>query len=151
MIELPAKLSRLLAEFEAQPDRRRRAEMLIDLADRFEGPPPSVATRPFPEENHVLGCESDAYVWAEDQPDGALKFHVAVENPQAISAKALAVIVADTLSGATPEQVVAVPTDVVFRFFGRDVSRGKGQDLVGIMSKVRAAAREGLGKAAAPA
>ena len=42
--------------------------------------PESVATRPFPSENHVERCESDAYIWAEDLPDGFV-LHQNYPNP----------------------------------------------------------------------
>ena len=62
---MPEKLKALLEDFEFA-DRTERIDLLIEYADRFQEVPPSVATRPFPEENHVLKCESDAYVWAEE-------------------------------------------------------------------------------------
>ena len=73
--------------------------MLLSYADQFKDVPPEVATRPFPEKNHIPQCESDAYIWALKRPDGTLKLHFAVENPSGISARALATILDKTLSG----------------------------------------------------
>ena len=140
----PEKLAELLEDFAFIDDRNERAALLLEYADRFEEVPERIATRPFPEENHVQRCESEAYVWAEDQADGTLKFHFAVENPQGISAKAMSVILDETLSGEPVEQVAALPSDIVFKFFGKDVSMGKGQGLMGIVSMVQHAARERL-------
>lgn len=137
----PRKLAELLDDFAFLTDRSERMELLIELADRFQEVPPRIATRPFPEEHHVQRCESDAYVWAEDLPDGTLKFHFAVENPQGISARALAVILDETLSGEPVEQVAQVPPDIVFQIFGKDLSMGKGEGLMGIVAMVQAAAR----------
>jgi cysteine desulfuration protein SufE len=124
---LPSPLADVLAEFEAV-DRTLRAEMLIEYADRFEEVPAAVASRPFPERSRAPRCESEAYVFASDQPDGTLKLWFAVENPQA-------------LSGQPLEQVVRVPQDVVFRIFGRDLSMGKGQGLIGMLEVVQHEAR----------
>jgi len=122
---------------------------LIEYADQFEEVPPAVAVRPFPEQNHVERCESQAYVWAVDQPDGTQRYHFAVENPQGISAKSFAVILDETLSGQPLEDVADTPNDVVFRIYGRDISMGKGQGLLGMLSHVTAAARRGIAERAA--
>lgn len=79
--------------------------LLIEFADQFEEVPGRIATRPFDAEHHVTRCESDAFVWAEDRPDGTQDYWFAVENPQGLSAKAWAVIMQQTLSGQPPEVV----------------------------------------------
>lgn len=137
---LPAKLAELIEDLEFA-DRSQRTEILIETADRFEDVPPDVATRPFPEEHRVQRCESEAYVWAVPENEG-LKFHFAVENPQGISAKAMAVILDETLSGEPIDEVARVPSEVVFDIFGKEISMGKGQGLMGMVSMVSAAARE---------
>lgn len=143
MSALPPPLLALLAEFDGY-DRRERAEMLIDLADRFVEVPAETARRPFPEANRVPHCESEVYVWALDRPDGTLDFRFAVENPQGLSAKAWAVVLDETLSGQPLEAVAAVPGDVVQAVFGRELSMGKGQGLSGMLELVVRAARRRL-------
>ena len=144
MPEYPERLAALLEDFALVSDRHERAEMLIELADRLEEVPARIATRPFPEEHRVQRCESEAYVWAKPQADGTLKYYFAVENPQGLSAKAMAVILDETLSGAPPAQVVQVPDDIIFQIFGRELSMGKGQGLLGMLSMVRGFARAHL-------
>lgn len=140
---MPGPMKDVLEDF-AFVDRSERAELLIEAADRFQEVPPRIATRPFPEENHVQRCESEAYVWAEDQPDGTLKYWFAVENPQGLSAKAWAVILDETLSGQPLEQVVQVSPDAIFTIYGKDLSMGKGQGLMGMLSHVTHAAKRRL-------
>ncbi len=137
MAQYPRKLQELLEDFESIVDRNERVEMLIDFADRFTEVPPRIATRPFPEDHRVPHCESEAYVWAEELPDGTLKYYFAVENPQGLSAKALSAILDETLSGAPLEQVVQVPEDIVYRIFGRELSMGKGLGLTGILGMAK--------------
>ena len=139
----PAALTELVADFEFV-DRALRAEMLIEYADRFREVPASVATRPFDERHRAPRCESEAFVFAVDRPDGALDYFFAVENPQGLSAKAWAVILGETCSGQPLEQVAAIPQDLIFRIFGRDLSMGKGQGLIGMLDLVQHAARERL-------
>ena len=140
MTSIPQPLESVLADFDFV-DRAERIELLIEAADRFEDVPERIATRPFPEANHVQHCESEAYVWAEDQPDGTLKYYFAVENPQGISAKSWAVIMDETLSGQPLEQVALVDPQTVFRVYGKDLSMGKGQGLMGMLSHVTHAAK----------
>ena len=144
MPDYPEKLQDVLDQFAWITDRGERAEYLIELADRFEGVPASIAVRPYPAANHVAFCESEAYVFAEDRPDGRLKFHFAVENPQGLSARAMAVILDQTLSGQPLEQVAAVPDDIVLTIFGRNIAMGKGQGLMGIVAMVREHAKRRL-------
>jgi sulfur transfer protein SufE len=148
MTEMPAALKAVVDDF-GFLDRGERAAELIEYADRFHDVDPRIATRPFDEEHHVARCESQAYVWAEDLPDGTLKYHFAVENPQGLSAKSWAVIMDETLSGQPLEQVAAVPPDVVFAIYGKDISMGKGQGLMGMLDHVTSAARRALRRAAA--
>lgn len=146
MTELPAALAELLADFATITDRSERAELLIETADRFAEVqvPPEVAQPPYAEDRRAPACESDAYVWAEDQPDGTLRYRFAVLNPQGLSAKAFSVIVGETLSGAPLEQVAAVPDEVVFSLFGRELTMGKGAGLMGILALVRHEAQKRL-------
>ena len=146
MTSIPASLEALLEDYESITDRNERAELLIETADRFPEVKvsPEVATLPYPESNRAPACESEAYVWAADRPEGGLDFTFDVLNPQGLSAKAFAVIVGETLSGAPLDQVAAVPDDVIFRIFGKELSMGKGAGLMGILALVRYEAKRRL-------
>jgi len=138
---VPEKLTRTLEMLELVPDRSERIQLLIDIAGRFEDVPPRISRRPFPKEHQVPACESEAYVFDEERPDGTLDFHFAVENPQGISAKAMAVLLDETLSGAPPEQVAEVPQDIVYKVFGRELSMGKSMGLMSMVGMVAALAK----------
>ncbi len=140
MTDPPAPLKELLEDF-AFVDRPERMELLIEFADEFEDVPEDVAARPFPEANHVTRCESQAYVFPRENPDGTLKYYFAVENPQGLSAKAWAVIMDRTLSGQPLEQVAAIDAEVIFKIFGKELSMGKGQGLMGMLDHVTFAAK----------
>jgi len=141
MAEIPEKLARTLEALAMVPDRGERIQLLIDIADRFEEVPPRIARRPFSTLNEVPACESQAYMFEERRPDGTINFHFAVENPQGISAKALAVILDESLSGAPPEQVAAIPQDLIYQIFGNELSMGKSMGLMGMVSMVKAAGK----------
>jgi len=146
MSKMPEKLQALFDDLAFITDRNERAEMLIEIADRFDEVrvPESISTRPHPEENHVQFCESEAYVWAVEQADGTLNYYFDVLNPQGLSAMAMCVILADAFNGQALDVTAAVNTDIVFKIFGKEISMGKGQGLMGIISAVRYEAEKRL-------
>lgn len=144
MPSLPTRLESFLANLDLLTDRADRIEALIDIAARFEEVSPEVARRPFPEENRVPACESEAFAFVTDHPDGTLGVHFAVENPQGISAKALAVILKEGLDGETPAVMAAVPREVVYRIFGRELSMGKSMGLTGMVGLLQSFAHRRL-------
>lgn len=146
MTNYPEKLKAVLEDFSFITDRNERAEYLIEIADRFPQSkvPPSIATQPYDEAHRVPACESEAFVWTQENADGTLKYYFDVLNPQGLSAKAIAVVLDETCSGQPLEQVAAVQTDIVFNLFGREVSMGKGQGLMGIVNMVQYEAKKRL-------
>ena len=138
---IPRELADLLDEFSFL-ERGERVDYLIEYADQFVNVPERVAVRPYPEERRVKRCESQAYVWAEDDDAGTQKYWFAVENPQGISAKSFCAILDDTVSGASLDEVLRIPGDVVFDIFGREISMGKGEGLLGILTSVQTFARQ---------
>lgn len=139
-------LAEILATLDMVTDQEERSALLIDFSDRFSEVPPSVATRPFPEDHRVKYCESEAYIWAVEQPDATLKFYFAVENPSGISAKALAFVLDKALSGAPLEEVASVSPDIVHTIFRQNISMGKGMGLMSMVEAVRNFARQQLSK-----
>jgi cysteine desulfuration protein SufE len=135
------KLKSVLEAFDQYPDPADRTDMLLSYADLFRDVPPEIARRPFAGRHKVPQCESDAYAWAIEQPDGTLKLYFAVENPSGVSAKALAVILDKTLSGLPAAEIATVNTDIVERIFRRNISMGKGIGLMSMVDAVRALAK----------
>ncbi|MBT9582274.1 SufE family protein [bacterium] len=133
----PPKIEQLLEDLSYFEDRMERFQALIEFADRFVDVPERIARRPFSESHRAPRCDSEAYVWTEPLDDGKFKYHFAVENPQGISAKAMAVILDECLSGDDPQQATELSHDVVFAIFGKEISMGKGQGLMGMVDLVR--------------
>lgn len=123
-------------------DPADRANVLLSFADRFREAPAEVASRPYPALNRVPACESDAYVWGVLQADGTLSLFFAVENPSGVSAKALAAILGQALSGLPPSEVATVSPDIVLDIFRRDISMGKGMGLMAMVRAVQVTARQ---------
>lgn len=145
---IPELLADMAQMFSAM-DRTERIQTLIDMGEKFKPVNSDVAEQPYPESHRVPHCESEAFVFSTPREDGTLKFHFDVLNPQGISAKATAVILDKTLSGAPLEQVVAVPADIVYDIFGRELSMGKNMGLTGMVNMCKAAAIREQTKSAA--
>jgi cysteine desulfuration protein SufE len=141
---MPQKLDRLLETFDMFPDPADRTGMLLSYSDQFKEVPPEIATRPFPQGHQVPQCESDAYVWAVQRPDGTLQLYFAVENPSGVSARALAAILDRTLSGLPASEIAQVSTDIVERIFRQNISMGKGMGLMSMVQSVQALAKRAL-------
>ena len=137
----PEELHEILEIFEESPISDQH-EMLLDYSDRFEEVPEHIATRPFSESNRVVQCESEAYVFTEKGENDTINFYFAVENPQGVSARALASILQSTLQGVSIDTIETLPEDFVFKLFGRGVSMGKGAGLMGIISLLKHFARK---------
>lgn len=145
---LPQKLNEVLEDFTFITDRNERTDYLIEMADQFADVKvsPDVATPPYDDAHKVPACESEAYVWALENPDGTLTYRFDVLNPQGLSAMAMSVILEDACSGAPLDQVAEIPTDIVFKIFGKEISMGKGQGLMGIVAMVAYEAQKRLPK-----
>jgi len=141
MDRIPDRLRDLVDAFSAMEDRAERVQELIAWADRFEPVPASVAASPYPEAARVPACESEAFAFAEPLAGGTLRYRFAVENPQGVSAMALAAILDETMSGQPAERVLAVDPGVVYELFGRELSMGKTAGLMGMIQMVRALTR----------
>lgn len=135
------KLEEILSEIRSITDRELRTEVLIEFAQRFVPVPERIALRPFEESRRVPGCESEAFVWCEKLAHG-LKYHFAIENPQGVSAKALATILDQGLCGVSAAEVMELKEELVYELFGRGLSMGKSQGLMGIVRMVKALASQ---------
>jgi cysteine desulfuration protein SufE len=140
----PPKLAELVDDFATISDRSERTEMLIEWADQFEPVPEQIAVRPFGEDHKVPACESEAYVWSREQADGTLKYYFAVENPQGLSAMAMAAILDQTVSGQPVDKIAVISPEIVFTIFGGEISMGKGQGLMGMVAMVQNQAKQRL-------
>lgn len=132
----PPYLAEVVADLSAM-DRSERIDYLISLSDRFVEVPSSVQARPWPAAARVPGCESEVFAFAVPRSDRTLDFHFAVDNPQGLTAKAWAAILAEGLSGRPLDEILAIPTDVVYAVFGRELSMGKNLGLAAMLGTIQ--------------
>ena len=142
MPELPSRLREFLSDLSMFSDRAERIEALVSIGERYDKS--QAADVPRDDAHQVKACESEVYVSSRELPDGTLKYVIAVDNPQGISAMALAEIIDENLSGAPLEEVVEVPETVVYDIFGRELSMGKSAGLMGTVTMVKQEAARAL-------
>lgn len=129
-----SKLATFLEDLALLTDRQERIEALIALSEEFVNP--SAEEVPRTPETRVPGCESEVYITSEPFQQGR-SFRFAVDNPQGISAMAMARILDTTLSGESADEVSQTPEDLAFRIFGNELSMGKSLGLTGMVKMVK--------------
>lgn len=136
----PAKLQEFLDDLSMFEDRAERIDALISIGQRFKNPDSTALPRN--PETRVPGCESEVFVSSEPLTHGR-KFTIAVDNPQGISAMALAQILDENLSGEPAEEVGKVSEEVVYDIFGRELSMGKSLGLTNMVRMIKEEAKKG--------
>ena len=126
---MPPKLREILDDLALFPDRADRIDALIALSGEYVHP--SAEEVPRTESTKVPGCESEVYMGLTDG-----RFRFAVDNPQGVSAMALARILEEGLEG----RPAAIPEEIVFEVFGRELSMGKNLGLTNMVRMVGRAA-----------
>ncbi len=132
----PQAIQEIVDLLRALDDRTERIQVLVSLAERFRDVSPETAIRPFEESRRVPGCESDAFVWVKAVGDNMF-VEFAVENPQGVSAKALATVLKLGLDGQPIEAADQLDDELVFTLFGSGLSMGKNLGLTNMVRAVR--------------
>jgi len=132
----PEPIQEFIENLGFMEDRADRIQALIDLSKSYK---PADHPKPYPVEHRVPGCESDVYTWV-DLADGTLNLEVVVDNPQGLSAMALAAILTEALQGKAPSTAEPLDGELVFALFGRELSMGKSLGLTNLVQQVRSQA-----------
>lgn len=108
---MPPKLAEIVEEFASAP-RDVVLEMLLEYADAVPPLPPAYSDHAGMEQ--VPECQTPFFLRAEVAPDGTVTtwFDCPPESP---TTRAFAGILAEGLSGATADEVLAVPDDLYQR------------------------------------
>jgi cysteine desulfuration protein SufE len=105
---IPKKLQEIVDDF-AEVPREEKVEMLIQYAESLP-PLPEWLQGERAKMEAVPECMTPVFLFAEKQADGGLVFHFDIP-PQSPTVRGLAAILANGLSGASPEEIIAVPAD----------------------------------------
>lgn len=133
-MSIPSKLQEYLDDLAMFSDRQERIEYLIALADEYRHPDHATFVRA--DDKKVPGCESEVFIKASSVGD-SIEYRFAVDNPQGISAMAMAVILQTSLSGVPKEEILSVDEDIVLKIFGNELSMGKNLGLTNMVRIVK--------------
>ena len=133
----PEKIQEVLDDLSFLSDRRERIDHLIGLGEAFANP--SAEEVPRDPGARVPGCESEVYVRASREGE-VMRVRFAVDNPQGISAMAMATILQEGLDGASAAEARSIDEALVYEIFGKDLSMGKSAGLMGMVRMVRGVA-----------
>ncbi|MGH9054211.1 MAG: SufE family protein [Acidimicrobiia bacterium] len=105
---LPPKLQSIVDLFSGAP-RELRLQALLEFAGKVPPLPPHLADHPELLER-VHECQTPFFIATEVAEDGRVTFYFEAP-PEAPTTRGYAGILANGLSGSTPEEVLAVPND----------------------------------------
>ena len=105
---LPPKLQEIVDDF-ASMTREEKLETLIAYAESFPALPDWLKEKRDSMEA-VPECMTPVFLFAEKQLDGGVIFYLDIP-PQSPTVRGLASILANGLSGCTPEEILTVPGD----------------------------------------
>jgi cysteine desulfuration protein SufE len=106
------RLENIIDEF-SDLEPRERLELLLDFSERLPPLPDCLVAKRDAGENRVHECQTPVYLWVETH-DGRLAIHADVA-PEAPTVKGFVAIMVEAFSGARPEDVLNVKTDVLRR------------------------------------
>jgi cysteine desulfuration protein SufE len=105
---LPPKLQEIVDDF-ASMSREEKLETLIAYAESFP-PLPDWLKEKRDSMEAVPECMTPVFLFGEKQSDGGVIFYLDIP-PQSPTVRGLASILANGLSGSTPEEILTVPGD----------------------------------------
>lgn len=106
------RLDEIASEF-VDLDPRERLELLLEFAEGLPPLPPELQAERDAGDHRVHECMTPVYLWVLPE-NGHVRIHGDVA-PEAPTVKGFVGILADAFTGATPDEVLAVPSDVMRR------------------------------------
>jgi cysteine desulfuration protein SufE len=106
------RLDEIVSEF-VDLDPRERLELLLEFAEGLPPLPPELQAERDAGDHRVHECMTPVFLWVLRE-NGQVRIHGEVA-PEAPTVKGFVGILADAFTGATPDEVLAVPSDVMRR------------------------------------
>jgi cysteine desulfuration protein SufE len=110
---LPERIDAVAAEF-AELEPRERLELLLEFAEKLPPLPPRFQAQRDAGLNRVHECQTPVFLWTEVS-DGGVRIFADVA-PEAPTVKGFVSLLAELFAGASPEEVLALESDLVQRF-----------------------------------
>lgn len=143
MTTLPKKLQEIIDDFELA-EKQEKIELLIQYAESL----PALPEWLYAERDKmdaVPECMTPVHVFGEKKDNDTLTFHFDIP-PQAPTVRGLASILANGLSGSTPQEIIALPADFYLQMNLQDViSHQRLNGFMGILAHMKQIAARNLG------
>ena len=107
-----AKLEQIIGEF-ADLEPRERLEMLLEFAEKLPPIPERYEAERDAGLHRIEECQTPTFIWVE-LVDGRVQIYADCA-PEAPTVKGFVSILVEAFSGATPEEVMATPDDLLKR------------------------------------
>lgn len=135
---IPDRLQRLVDLFASSP-KQIKIEAMVDYSNRLPDPPPHLREPGAMERVHE--CQTPFFVATEVGPDEVVHLHFEVP-PESPTMRGYAGILADGLTGATADEILALPDDFYLAMGIEEVVsplrlRGMGAILARIKHQIR--------------
>jgi len=134
------RLRTILDDFQSVPPAMR-LELLLDFARRF--PPLPEHYRSIREQGagRVPECQAEVYLFAE-VADGRVRLHADIPE-HAPTQRALVGLIMDAYDGAAPEEVAALPDELLHRLgIAALLGMQRQQGFAGVLRRVKASVAE---------
>jgi cysteine desulfuration protein SufE len=142
----PTKLSEIISLFEVLPDTEKR-DMLIVFADRAANQAPREGEDfDLEDVRKDEECTDTVGIFLKVHSDGSSRFRVSLGPQVQTLTKAMTSILCKGLEGATPEDVLDVPSDFVPKIVGADLVRQRSQTVYYILTRMKSAAKVWLNR-----
>lgn len=141
----PDRLASIIEEF-ADCDLRERLELLLDFSTRLPPLPAELQAEREAGQQRVHECMTPVFLWISVAADRvAIQADVAPEAP---TVKGFVSLLIEAFGGATPEQVLAAPADLIQRLgLAEALGMQRMRGLHAILHRIRQAVGRSLNQA----
>lgn len=105
-MSLEQRVERLITEFQACSDWEDRYKHIIAMGKDLDAMPEELKV----EQNRVKGCQSQVWLFAQDNPDGTITF---LADSDASIAKGIIALLLSVYSGATPPEILGLGQEFI--------------------------------------
>lgn len=137
--KLPPRLAEIVGEF-ADSEPRERLELLLEFSDNLPPLPRKYQAQRDAGEHRVHECQTPVFLWVE-LPEGHVQIAADVA-PEAPTVKGFVSLLVEAFRGATPEEVLATPQNLIQRLGLADIlGMVRSRGLHAILHRIRAEVR----------
>lgn len=136
-MEYPGKLAEIVGLFEALPEAERR-DLLVSYAGQAGRHEPRDGDNPVIRDvRKDEECTDEVGVFLDVDADDRVRFRMTLGPQVQTLTKAMTAILCTGLEGATPRQVLDLPSDFVPRLIGAQLVRARSQTVYYVLTRMK--------------